>query len=230
MYRLNFPRSRSMAAMVVAGVLMLSGTATAGPQEDLFEAIRRDDTRKVEALLLRGVSTNAVDPTAGPAIVAAAMERSAGAVQALLLSPATDIDARNPAGETALMYASLFGDLDTVKLLVARRAQINQPGWTALHYAAGSGQLSVVQYLLEQNAYIDAPSPNGTTPLMMAAREGRVTVAEYLVREGADPTLRNEPGLDAADYFMRAGNTRQAEWMRDESRAWTRKHGGAGRR
>lgn len=220
---------KSFRVLLAALALLLGALAAAPARADayreFFDAIGLDDARRVETLILRGISTNSEDPKLGPAIVYAAQQKSRAALQALLLSPATKVDARNAAGETALMYAALQGELETVKLLLSRGAEVNQPGWTALHYAASGGQLSVVQLLLEHHAYIDAASPNGTTPLMMAARQQRPTVARYLVEQGADPTLANEAGLTAADYFEQLGDAEHARWVRERAEAFRRRYG-----
>ncbi len=216
-------RRRVLAAASL--LLLTSAPARADAYRDFFEAVGRNDARTVERLILRGISTNSADRTLGPAIVYAARERAHEALEALLLSPATKLDARNAAGETALMYAALHGELKTMKLLLERGAQVNQPGWTALHYAASAGQLSAVQLLLEHHAYIDAASANGTTPTMMAARQQRPTVARYLVEQGADPSLRNEAGLTAADYFERQGDTEHAQWFRAQAQAFRARYG-----
>ena len=208
-----------------SGLLAPGAAPLAATVEDLFVAIRKDDGAVIETLLLRGVSANAVHPSLGPALVFAARDDSPNAVRALMLSPALDIEARNASGETALMHAAARGDVGLLKVLIARRAQVNQVGWTALHYAAGNGQLAAIELLLEHGAYIDAPSPNGTTPLMLAARQERATAAKFLIDQGADPTPRNEAGLDAADYFARNSDTRHAEWMREQARAFRRRHG-----
>lgn len=204
--------------------LLLPLVAAAAPAEDLIRAIRRNDVGALETLLLRGVSPNTVDPSLGPVIVFAAREGSVDAVRSLLISPATEVDASGPDGETALMVAAGSGNLELVKLLVARKAQVNRTGWTPLHYAAANGHKDIVEYLLEHSAYIDAASANGTTPLMLAAREMKPTVARLLVAEGADPTLRNEAGFDAAAYFERLGETDQAGWMRARAEEFRRRN------
>lgn len=214
-----------LPALASAIAALLPAAALADPYREFFEAIARNDARRVETLILRGVGTNSADPKLGPAIVYAAQQKSYDALQALLLSPATRVDARNAAGETALMYAALNGELEVVKRLLARGAEVNQPGWTALHYAASGGQLSVVQLLLERHAYIDAPSANGTTPLMMAARQEHPTVARYLVEQGADPSLANEAGLTAADYFEARKDSANAAWMRERAAEFRRRYG-----
>lgn len=215
-------------ALLLALPLTLAGppSAWADPLRNFFTAIARDDGRAVETGLMRGVSANTRDPKHGPAIVYAAQQGSLEALEALLLSPSIDIDVRNEQGETALMHAALRGDLDSVTLLVERGAEVNQPGWTALHYAASGGHLEVVQYLIDHHAYIDALSPNGTTPLMMAARQQWPTVARHLVEQGADPTLANQSGLTAADYFENYDSSDHARWMRERADEFRKRHGG----
>jgi hypothetical protein len=199
--------------------------ARAGAYEDFFDAIARDDAGTVRLMLLRGVSPNSPDRTRGPAIVLATREKSFAAAMALLDTPATNVNVRTAAGETALMFAAQYGELPLVKRLIERGAEVNQTGWTALHYAASTGQLSVVEYLLEKNAFIDALSPNQTTPLMVAAREKHLSVAQLLIKEGADPSLRNEAGMGAAEYYVRNGEPENAAWVRQKAAEFLRKYG-----
>lgn len=196
-----------------------------GAAEPFWEAIERDDVGRVQTLLLRGADTNAIHPKFGPAIVVAARERSWNVVRELAQIVGTRVDAPNARGETAAMLAALHGNLETVRLLVEKGAEINRPGWTPLHYAAVSGNVDLLRYLLEQHAYIDAESPNRSTPLMMAARQDHIDAVHLLIEAGADPTPRNDAGLDAADYL--AGNDRpdEARWMRERAAAFARRHG-----
>lgn len=217
-------RRRILAAILACGAL-LAEPVRADPYRDFFEAIARDDVRGVRLQLLRGVSPNSPDPKHGPAIVYAAQEKAFAVVRVLLESPATNVNVFNKARESALMYAALHGEIDLVKRLVARGAQVNHTGWTPLHYAATTGQAEVIEFLLESNAYIDAASENGTTPLMLAARGNQTRAARLLVERGADPSLRNDAGLGAPEYLMRAGSTDEAEWMRDRATEYLRKYG-----
>ncbi len=103
------------------------------------------------------------------------------------------------------MMAALTGQIDLAEQLVARGADVNKTGWTPLHYAASGGMLAVISLLLENYAYIDATSPNGTTPLMMAAHYGSTEAVQLLLDEGADPTLKNQLKLSAADFAEQSG-------------------------
>ncbi len=199
--------------------------AAPGASPAFWEAVARDDVARVQTLLLRGVDANAVHAELGPAIVAAAREKSWKTVTLLAGLSGTRVDFPNRRGETALMLAALHGQLDVARLLVRRGAEINRAGWTPLHYAATNGHAELVHYLLDENAYIDAQSPNRTTPLMMAARHGHPEVVRLLVQAGADPSARNEAGMDAAGYLQRQGQPELAQWVRERAADYARRYG-----
>lgn len=202
-------------------------SAQAGPQEDLLRAIRRDDPHALRTALLRGADANALDDSGEPAIVLAARSKCWKAVQALVELRGTRLDAANQDGSNALMYAALHGELALVQAMVARKAEVNKTGWTPLHFAAANGHVEVIRFLLEQHAYIDAESPNGTTPLMMAARQAQLSAARLLIAEGADPTPRNQAGLDAATYAKMSGDPDLSSWLGRQADAFRQKYGGA---
>ncbi len=218
---------RRLFALISLTFLMLAPLAARAQPvpEDFWLELRRDNEGAVQTWLLRGVDSNAAHPQYGPAIVYAARERSWKSLRMLAQLTGTRVDAPNPLGETALMLAALHGELNAVKLLIARGAEVNREGWTPLHYAASGGHVEIVRYLLEQSAYIDAQSPNRTTPLMMAARQQHTSTVKLLIEEGADPTPRNEAGLDAAAYMQRLGETDAAAWLRDRATEYARRYG-----
>ena len=213
----------AIALLIVAATSAMP--ARAGAYEDFFDAITRDDARDARALMLKGVDPNSPDRKLGPALVYAAQSRAFAVLRVLLDSPVTQVDAVNAAGESALMYLALYGEVDLARRLIARGAQVNKPGWTPLHYAASGGSVPMVKFLLEQNAFIDALSPNQTTPLMLASRQKQVSVAKVLVEEGADPSLRNESGRSAADYFIMNDDPITADWMRARADEFLKRYG-----
>jgi ankyrin repeat protein len=193
-----------------------------------FTAIARDDDADVRVYLLRGVPVAARDRTGTPALVLAAAERAFKVVRTFLAIPGTDADIGNRANETALMYAALHGNLEIATLLVEKGAQVNRPGWAALHYAATGGSERMVDWLLERHAFIDAESPNRSTPLMLAVRQKHDAVARQLIAAGADPTIRNDAGLTAADYAQRNHNQPLADWLRGQAREYDARYRPAG--
>jgi ankyrin repeat protein len=189
-----------LRSIVYLFVVLGFGLAKAGSYEDFFEAIVRDDPVTINQLIQRGFDPSSRDPKGQTALFVALRAQSLKAAEALLAGPQPDINALNETGESALMMAALKGQLDWVKRLLERGAQVNKPGWTPLHYAATGPNPLVVQLLLDRGADINAESPNRTTPLMMAARYGSEAGVDLLLGRGADPKRRNDLGLSAADF------------------------------
>jgi ankyrin repeat protein len=202
-------KRRGLLQQVGALALGAAGwsTAWAGSFEDFFAAIIRNDPDTIQALVRRGFDPNTTDAKGAPGLVISLQLGSMEAFEALLKAPGIKVEQRNRQGESALMIAAIKGLLPEARQLIEREADVNKTGWTPLHYAA-SGMESVhaqmISLLLENHAYIDAASPNGSTPLMMAAQYGTRANAQLLLAEGADPTLKNQLGLTAVDFALRA--------------------------
>lgn len=176
----------------------------AGAYENFFQALERDDTATVRALLQRGFDPNSVNPKGEYALIQALRLPSPGVARLLIAHPETRVEVRTAQDESPLMLAAIKGDLELCRHLIARDADVNKPGWAPLHYAATGGNGQVVQLLLDHYAYVDAESPNGSTPLMMAARYGSDESVQVLLDAGADATLKNQTGLTALDFAQKS--------------------------
>lgn len=197
-------------------VFIASFSIQAGSYEDFFAAIVRDEAKTIANLLSRGFDPNTVNPKGVPALILAVQEPSPKVLDTLLSDKRTQVEIRNTLDESALMLASLKGNLDLCKALIVRDADVNKPGWTPLHYAATGGHVDVLQLLLDHHAYIDAASPNGSTPLMMAAMYGTDDAVRLLLGAGADSTLKNGLGLTALDFAKRVQRDSAAKLIEDE--------------
>ena len=96
---------------------------------------------------------------------------------------------------TALLTAATKGQLDVVKLLINKGADINARGKsdkTALTVAASAGRWDMVKYLVEKGADINATGENDKTALMVAANAGRWDMVKYLVEKGANVNTTGE--------------------------------------
>lgn len=210
------PRHRLLALLLLLWAVLCCGNpALAGPQEkELLDAAANDNGRHVMVLMLRGADPNVRNERRQTPLHLALKNDADSAVKSLLQYPGLDVNGINQDGETPLMLAAIKGRLDWVQALVRRGAEINDAGWNPLHYAASGPNPAVVSWLLGQGAQVDAPSPNGTTALMMAAGYGQIDSVTLLLKAGAVATLRNEKGLDAADFALRAGRDDLAERLR----------------
>lgn len=73
-------------------------------------------------------------------------------------------------------------------------------GLTALHWASAYGQLMSVQLLIEAKAKINLEGPDGETPLLLAANGGHHEVVRLLLGEGANPNHVDHVGNTALMY------------------------------
>jgi hypothetical protein len=199
--------------------LLSLSLARAGSYEDFFQAVKQDDGRTVTELLRRGFDPNALDPSKTPGLFIAVKDGSLKVAEALIAWPKTNVEWRSPKDESPLMIASLKGQKEIVRKLIARDAHVNKTGWAPLHYAATAGQVEIIQILLDEYAYIDAESPNKSTPLMMAAKYGSTAAVKLLLEAGADPTLRNELGLSAIEFAQQANRRDAADMIAAAIRA-----------
>jgi uncharacterized protein len=202
----------------LAGLLLGAPPALASSYDAFFRAIEVDNAAEVNALLARGLDPNTLDPAGQHGLFLALRAGSMQVAQVLMQHPDTRIDTANAAGETPLMMAALRANLGAMKALIARGAQVDRPGWTPLHYAASSPSAEPVRLLLERGAAVDAKAPNGNTALMLAARYGHELSVDLLLGKGADRRLRNERGLNAADYARLDGRESLARRLASDSR------------
>lgn len=201
---LNFEIRNSIKNAIYLYVLIGFSLVHAGSFEDFFSAIKRDDAAPVSALLKVGFDPNTSDPEGIPGLMLAMKESSFKVVKVLLSHPKIKVEMRNVADENPLMLAALKGEKELCQLMIQKGADVNKPGWAPLHYAATNAHLEIMRLLLDEHAYIDAASPNNTTPLMMAAQYGTPAAVKLLLEAGADPMLKNDLGLSAFDFAVRA--------------------------
>lgn len=183
------------------------------------------DPAKVALLLARGADVNARSRQGRtPLIVAAG--GSAESVR-LLLAKGADAKAHDAVGITPLIAAAMAGDLDSVRRLVERGADVNAEasvfqdfGSTALMAAAGSANSAVVRYLLTKGATVDTVSSAGgqvkngvlgmlkMTALMKAAPANNAEAVKALLETRAGINLRDVREMNA---LMLAVGSEQAD-------------------
>ncbi len=101
------------------------------------------------------------------------------------------------AGESPLVEAAKKGDVASVRALIAKRVDVNEPGRdgsTALLWAAYQGDLAMAQVLIAAGARPNTPNKYGVTPLLQASRTGSAPIIQALLRAGADLTVTQTEG------------------------------------
>lgn len=120
-----------------------------------------------------------------------------------------DVDALDGNGLTALMWASAYGQVPTVQLLLKHNAlvdRVGHEGETALHYAAAGGHSDVVRILLTEGAQVNHTDDVGNTALMYAAHGDHPHCTNELLLRGADITMTNLCGDSAYGLTVQRGS------------------------
>lgn len=88
-----------------------------------------------------------------------------------------------------------------------REIKPEKEGSGALHCAASNGQLDVVKILVERGANLRAFDECGATPLHISAEKGQIEVVKYLLSKGASNRAFDRDGTTALHRAVRGGNS-----------------------
>jgi ankyrin repeat protein len=130
------------------------------------------------------------------------------AIAAVWATLAAAVSVTPPASPIA--DAAMRGDVAAVRLLIAKRADVNAPqgdGMTALHWAADRGDSTLAVELLRARANVTSRTRIGAyTPLHIAARNGNPAVVRALLGAGSDVKATTTSGATALHLAAAAGN------------------------
>ncbi len=96
-----------------------------------------------------------------------------------LVEGGANVQARSKAGFTPLIFAAQQGDMDSVRMLLAAGANVNETSLefgNVLTMASASGHEALSIFLLEKGAHPNSPDRNGVTPLHNAVQLGLSTL------------------------------------------------------
>lgn len=127
-----------------------------------------------------------------------------------------DLHARDINGRTPLHTAVTHGNLEMVKYLIKKRADVSAPDYscdTPLHvavfFANSQGNLEIVKHLIKSGANVNARGRNGNTPLhkavLCADKYRDVGTVRCLIENGANVNATNKDGdtaLHIAGYMQ----------------------------
>jgi ankyrin repeat protein len=140
------------------------------------------------------------------------------AIEAALARRPADVNAFAPDGHTPLGLAAFFARPSTVRLLLARGADVtvaarNPMQVQPLHAAVAGRSAEVVELLLACAPDVNARQQVGYTPLMGAASSGREDLVQLLLRHAADRSLVAEDGQTAAAVAREHGHATLADTL-----------------
>ena len=121
-------------------------------------------------------------------------------------------------GQNVLHYAAFMGDIERVKTLVEKGANVNlitEEGYTVAHYAAQSGSLELVQWLTMHGVNIWR-GHNVRTIIHYAARSGNLELVQWLVNQGANVNRKSRRELSVMHYAARSGSLELVQWLAEQ--------------
>ncbi|HEY0256631.1 MAG TPA: ankyrin repeat domain-containing protein, partial [Candidatus Methylacidiphilales bacterium] len=171
----------------------------------LIDACERGDLEKVKELLNSGISIDEGDRAYGTTPLMAA--NSHEDVVRYLLSRGAKVDLTDDLGNTALLYATFYNQLNSAEALLDAGANpnlANHEGRLPLMNAAAKDTPALVQALLAHHAEINGNNDAGPA-LWRAAQEGKADIVTLLIDSGADLSLRPNPILPHRRFWSLMG-------------------------
>lgn len=170
----------------------------ADPEGALHLAAQEGRTETVRAMIEAKVDVDAAGGRGGALMQA--VEKGSAEIVKMIIEAGVDLEDRYTGNWRALHIAARKGDLETVKMMVARKARLDwhdgPDGKTPLIEAAAAGHLEVARALLDAGAKVglaNDPGPPGCVggpelvgpPLAWAEKKGHAAVAALLKEHGA---------------------------------------------
>lgn len=146
----------------------------------LMTAVRTGSTPVVKLLLTRGANPNAREKYQGQTALMWAAASQFPEVVRVLVEVGADVRARSD-----VRHRRVGTELGGFNGAAAR--EIDKGGYTPLLFAVQQGTLETVKLLLAAGADVNDTAPEGTSALVVAAHSGHGAVSTLLLERGADP-------------------------------------------
>ncbi len=199
---------------------------SAAPKE-FFDVIRGGDLIRVQSLLDADPALASAKIENGVSAVMTAVYSGRGEIRELLLARGAKLElpdaaavgrlgrvkeiveknaalakSYSPDGFPVVALAAVFGQLDVVRYLAEKGADINAAatngtGYSALTGAVASGHAAIAKWLLESGANANYRYGSGYSPLLTAAANGHLEIVKLLITHGADPQAHTDDGKTA---------------------------------
>lgn len=136
----------------------------------------------------------------------------------IMLSGGIGPDATDKDNNTPLIISAANGDLDSAKLLVSYRANVNaknKSGMTPLLYAVKGKYWDVAEYLINSGANINSSNIYGQNALFWAAYHGNAKMVHDLLVRGANYQKKTRLGQTALQIAQAFGHKEAAKMLED---------------
>lgn len=167
----------------------------------LMTCARTGSVETVRALLARGADPNASENRGGQTALMWALAGKHSAVAGLLIERGANVNARSKT-RAGLEIAVRYGTGGVADQLPYREPK---GGFTPLLFAAQQGDIDSVRMLLAAGANINDAAPDDGTALSVASASGHEQLAIYLLERGADPNIADAFGMTPLHYTAGKG-------------------------
>eukprot|EP01094_Clydonella_sp_ATCC50884_P014217 TRINITY_DN2458_c0_g1_i1.p1 TRINITY_DN2458_c0_g1~~TRINITY_DN2458_c0_g1_i1.p1 ORF type:complete len:409 (-),score=161.16 TRINITY_DN2458_c0_g1_i1:172-1326(-) len=162
----------------------------------LLFAAKAGQTHSIRFLIERGADPAIAAKNGMTPLHECAFRKNADGVE-FLLTQKVQLEAETKEGETPLALACAGGEIQCIKMLLDKGANIERG---CLHAAAPCGREGVVEMLLEKGGNINSLDGKGRTPLICAVEANEPEMVKYLCTKRAnigikykDPELSPKP-------------------------------------
>jgi ankyrin repeat protein len=176
---------------------------------ELYEAVRAGDTARVGQL---------VDADPQLEIFAVCLTGDLARADQLVTGNRALVSLLSSDGWTPLHLAAHFGQMDIVRLLLNRGANVKARSTNplenlAIHAAAAGKHTQILKILIDHGCSPNARQHGGWTPLHAAALSGDVESARVLLENGADVTVRADNQQRPIDLALTKGHQAMVEYL-----------------
>jgi ankyrin repeat protein len=187
----------------------------ANVQQEMENAVQKDDIVKLKTLLLTGADVEVKDRFGWTLLMIAARDgKTESAI--VLLDHGANPNAHVP-DVFPLKLAVSGGHIEIARQLLAKGARVDERtgfGNTALMYAVGSGHKEIVELLTNYGANINATNEAGNSALMLAYdKPDTIDTLATLIRCGADINAKDSNGWTPLFYAVRARRYRAINFL-----------------
>ena len=175
------------------------------------------DVSFIKKMIELGADWNVLDDLNRKPIHYAACCKEAGPLN-YLISLGALVDEVDKQKKSPLIYACMNGNLECVKSLLRKKANILLKDKllknTAFHYACKYGYKDIVEYFLENtDIKIDLPGEERMTGLMLASLYGHYELVEFLINNKAKVTKRDKFKRTCLLHAVRGGQLKIASFL-----------------
>ncbi|KAK9057274.1 hypothetical protein SSX86_022109 [Deinandra increscens subsp. villosa] len=137
-------------------------------------------------------------------------------VVSALLDAGADVNKRGPDGESVISLAIRSGSIDTVRILVESKCEVDHERDRFLHDAASVNRVDMMEVLCMGYLDLDVnsiDSESGQTPLHVGAIHGNVEVLQFLITLGGDSDVADHNGSTALHYAAVNGHAEAVDLL-----------------